>query len=208
MKTTDKKWNIRRLWILAMFFFVAFFSLSAQIPYAIWCSGNHTLYFTFTGKEYKSGGTFDGQYITNVWKGNAVVESGIQPQWNATVRSSLQYVEFDSLFRKALPESTSEWFYRCKKLKSIRGLEYLHTSEVTDMGEMFRECELLTTLDLTRFKTENVTDMNSMFRGCTNLKQLNVSWFNTWQVEDMSHMFEGCSSLTDITFFTLLNHRS
>ena len=87
MKTTDKKWNIRRLWILAMFFFVAFFSLSAQIPYAIWCSGNHTLYFTFTGKEYKSGGTFDGQYITNVWKGNAVVESGIQPQWNATVRA-------------------------------------------------------------------------------------------------------------------------
>ena len=206
MKTTDKKWNIRRLWILTVLFLVAFFSLRAQTPYAIWCSGNHTLYFTFTGKEYKSGGTFDGQYITNVWKGNAVVESGIQPQWNATVRSSLQYVEIDSLFRKALPTSMSEWFYRCKKLKSIRGLEYLNTSEVTDMGEMFRECELLTNLDLTRFNTENVTDMNSMFRGCANLKHLNVSWFNTWQVEDMSHMFEGCSSLTDITFFTLLNH--
>ena len=189
-----------------LIFFAAFSGMSAQTPYAIWCYSAHKMYFTCTNKVLQSGGTYNGHYISNLWKGEAVVNSGVQPQWNATVRSDLQEVEIDSLFKKALPKSTREWFYRCKNLQRIKGLEYLNTSAVTDMTEMFRECESLNQLDLIHFNTENVTGMNSMFRGCKSLKSLDVSWFSTWQVEDMSHMFGECSSLESITFHTLLNH--
>ena len=179
---------------------------NAQTPYALWFSSSKTLYFTCTTKQLKSGDTFNGQYISNLWKGQAVLSTGTQPQWNATVRSNLKYVEIDSLFKNAMPTSTREWFYRCKNLVSIKGLKYLNTSDVTDMSEMFRECESLLNLELTYFKTENVTRMSDMFRGCKSLKVLDVSWFSTWQVETMSHMFGECSSLEYITFHTLLNH--
>lgn len=179
---------------------------NAQTPYALWLSGPKTLYFTCTTKVLKSGDTFAGSTITNVWKGDMVVNTGVQPQWNPTVRSDLREVVIDSLFKNALPASTRQWFYRCKKLKRIEGLEYLNTSAVTSMSEMFRECDLLEELDVSNFKTENVEDMGSLFRGCIGLKSLDVSWFNTWQTENMSHMFEGCTSLESITFHTLLNH--
>ena len=46
-------------------------------------------------------------------------------------------------------------------LKRIIGLEYLNTSNVTDMHKMFYGCSSLTTLDVRNFDTSNVTDMSS-----------------------------------------------
>ena len=178
---------------------------SAQTPYALWLSGS-TLYFTCTNKVLKTGDTFAGSTINHLWKGDMVVNTGVQPQWNPEIRSSVREVVIDSLFREARPTSMRQWFYRCKKLKSIKGLEYLNTSAVTTMAEMFCECDLLDELDVSHFKTENVEDMSSMFRGSVSLKYLDVSRFNTWSAENMAHMFEGCSSLRSITFHTLLNH--
>ena len=64
--------------------------------------------------------------------------------------------------------------YKGNKIKSMRGLFYgykgkqldlseFDTSEVTNMSEMFRCCEKLTSLDLSNFDTSKVTYMICMF---------------------------------------------
>ncbi len=37
---------------------------------------------------------------------------------------------------------------------------------------MFRDCESLTSLDVSNFNTSNVTDMKAMFANCANLKTI------------------------------------
>ena len=80
--------------------------------------------------------------------------------------------------------------------QSITGLNYLNTSEVTNMANMFVECTI-TTLDLNSFNTSKVTDMSSMFDG-SRLTNLELSSFNTSQVTNMDYMFRDCSNLVTI----------
>ena len=72
------------------------------------------------------------------------------------------------------------------------------TSNVTDMGAMFRFCKSLTSLNLSGFNTTNVTNMSGMFSDCSALTSLDVSSFNTDNVTDMSFMFSYCYALTSL----------
>lgn len=119
---------------------------------------------------------------------------------------SFTKVIFEPSFSKARPTSTASWF-RGGDLTEIVGLQYLNTSDVTDMHEMFSVCSNLTSLDLSCLNTASVTDMHDMFWGCINLKDLNLSGFNTAKVTDMSGMFHSCSSLTslDLSSFNTAN---
>ena len=72
------------------------------------------------------------------------------------------------------------------------------TTNVKDMGEMFKNCSSLTELDIKNFNTKNVTNMKYMFCGCENLKKLNIENFNTKNVTNMESMFYNCSSLKDL----------
>ena len=96
---------------------------------------------------------------------------------------------FDASFRDFRPTTTARWFYLLKLLKSIEGLEHLNTSQVTDMGGMFFDCQSLTSLDLSSFDTSQVRNMSEMFRDCASLTTLDLSSFDTSQVTDMSIMF-------------------
>ena len=69
------------------------------------------------------------------------------------------------------------------------------TSKVTDMAEMFRDCNSITSLDVSNFNTKNVTDMRAMFYGCSSLTSLDLSSFKTSNVGNMGSMFNGCYSL-------------
>ena len=89
-------------------------------------------------------------------------------------------------------------FSYLKKLQTIRGLENLDTSQVTNMSSMFEDCNNLTNLDLSNFNTSQVTNMYEMFWGCIDLTSLDVSHFDTSQVTNMSEMFDGCHSLTSL----------
>ena len=89
-------------------------------------------------------------------------------------------------------------FSHLRNLKTIKGLENLDTSQVTDMSEMFDECENLPSLDLSHFDTSQVTNMSWMFEGCWGLTNLDVSHFDTSQVTNMSWMFESCIYLTNL----------
>ena len=113
-------------------------------------------------------------------------------------KNNIKKVIFDSSFANARPTNCSFWFFECKDLTVIEGLEYLNTENVTSMSAMFAGCTNLTSLDVSKFRTQNVTDMYGMFAGCNSLTSLDVSKFNTQNVTCMLSMFTGCSSLTSL----------
>ena len=118
----------------------------------------------------------------------------------------------------------AKMFYNCSKLTSIEFGSGFNTSNVTDMHELFRGCNKLTSLNVSSFNTSNVQRMDAMFYGCSGLTSLDVSSFNTSNVVSMSRavdsvfyqnapdghsipeynkyilfgMFAGCSSLTSL----------
>ena len=65
--------------------------------------------------------------------------------------------------------------YNCTKLENFDILQnnFFDNSLITDMQEIFQNCESLVTLDLTNFLTPNVEIMWDMFNGCSNLSNLN-----------------------------------
>ena len=84
-------------------------------------------------------------------------------------------------------------------------LSKFDTSNVTNMGSMFRGCGSLKSLDLSKFDTSNVTNMRSMFSGCQSLTSLDLSNFDTSNVATsfyglygMHYMFSGCLSLKSL----------
>ena len=113
-------------------------------------------------------------------------------------RQYLHSVIFDQSFADCRPTSTKYWFANCWVLKTISGLEYLNTSEVTDMGQMFMECSELESIDLSHFNTSKVTNMNNMFYRNMALTSLDLSSFDTQNVTDMGYMFGMCENLTTI----------
>lgn len=166
-------------------------------PQVIWTEGNKTLTFIYT-RELKTGDTFNGQTVTQVWSGDKVTNSqgSMQnPLWFNRVQSLVKTVEFDKTFAKVMPKNTTSWFENFTELTTIKGLNYLNTEQVTNMAEMFAGCRYLTSIDLSTFNTANVTSMAGMFRDCTGLKTLNLEDFNTEKVTDISRMFYNCSEL-------------
>ena len=194
--------------LLTLLLLISAFSIQAQTPYAIWCEDNTTLYFTADGNTYAEGDTYDGQTITNVWNGNYIANSGDNaPAWNETVKSTVTNVVFDSSFADVSPTSLNEWFDSCTNLTSINGLEYLNTSNVTNMHNLFGNCSSLTSLYVGNFDTSNVTNMQGMFYKCSGLTNINVTSFNTSNVTNMQGVFDGCSNLIslDVSSFDTSN---
>ena len=123
------------------------------------------------------------------------------PAWAGTsqeVDKTTTRVVFDASFRDFRPTTTAKWFFDCKALKQIEGLEYLNTSEVKDMSGMFYGCSALTSLDLKHFNTKNVTHMGSLFAICTALTSIDLKNFDTQNVTNMSNMFFNCVALTSL----------
>ena len=189
-------------------------SMKAQEAYACYTSGNTTLTFYYdTQRSSRAGETFS----MNAWRED--------PGWHREdIFSVVTKVKFEPSFANARPTTTERWFQSMWNLQSIIGLEYLNTSEVTDMTEMFYGCELLTSLDLSHFNTSkvesmflmfylcealtsldlrsfdtsNVTNMRQMFSCCPALASLDLSSFNTSNVKNMDEMFGSCSALTSL----------
>ena len=119
------------------------------------------------------------------------------PSWNVHYDTTTKVV-FDASFSEAKPKTTYRWFSNFWKITEIQGMEYLNTSEVTNMGHMFYYVCNLANLDVSGFDTGNVTNMNSMFFLCKGVTDLDVSGFDTGKVTDMVNMFSNCTELTNI----------
>ena len=151
--------------------------------YAEFDNATRTLTFRYKGVKP------EGAYGLN--------EGTSDPGWIGQ-SSKIKKVVFDASFANARPTSCYKWFYDCKELTNIEGIEYLNTEKVTDMSWMFSGCAKLSSINLSNFNTEKVTDMSSMFWNCSALTSLDVSKFNTANVTDMSSMFWNCSALASL----------
>ena len=143
----------------------------------------------------------------------SVPEEGIKESWDVSTAkdgSVMAYIEDDGLgtdtYKLHIQGNdviyanigSSNLFNGFKNTTSIEGLEYLDTSNATNMISMFYGCSALTRLDVSNFDTSNVTHMGSMFQGCSSLTELDVSNFNTANVINMSGMFSQCNKLTEL----------
>ena len=130
-------------------------------------------------------------------------DNTLWPSWYECV---LKRVVFNKSFQYARPKSTAGWFYG-SELTKIEGLQYLNTSQVTNMAWMFGTCSSLTSLNLSHLNTNNVVDMKYMFMNCSSLINLNLNNFNTSNVTDMMGMFNGCSALKSLDLHYFDTHK-
>ena len=166
--------------------------------YVVFDEATNTL--TFKRDTNKPAGAFalnEGENVPGWYK----------PNDDKSNTNIIKKVVFDASFANARPTNCHLWFYGCKNLTTIEGIEYLNTENVTSMSLMFSGCSALTTLNLSNFDTQSVTNMTGMFSDCRALTTLDVSNFNTQNVTDMSFMFFNCSAITtlDIAKFDTKN---
>ena len=163
---------------------------AAAEAYACYTSSNTTLTFYYDDlRSSRTGVTYDLNTGSNDPGWSVDPEEGTSP---------VTKVVFNSLFADARPTTTYSWFYGMENLQSITGIEYLNTSEVTNMGWMFGNCTELTSLDLSHFNTSKVTEMGAMFYCCSSLTSLDLSSFNTSKVTRMPGMFNRCTNLRTV----------
>ena len=118
--------------------------------------------------------------------------------WQNPNVTNVTKVVFDPAFANARPTTCYAWFQGYVNLTSIEGIEYLNTSQVTDMHNMFLNCYHLQTTDFSGFDTRKVKDMSYMFYNCGSLESLDISNFNTSEVTNMRGMFYHCIGLTSL----------
>lgn len=111
--------------------------------------------------------------------------------------SNLMYIEGMRYFNTSNVTNMSNMFFNCQYLMDL-DLSYFDTSKVTNMSGMFYSCGHLETLDLSTFDTSQVTDMSSMFFSLVNLNKLEVSSFDTSKVTNMMMMFASNSKLLEL----------
>ena len=160
----------------------------APKAYVVFTAEDETLTFYYDHLR----GTRSGKtYNLNTGRNN--------PDWyDDQTCMQVKYAVIDPSFADARPTTTYSWFLDMELLESITGLEYLNTSEVTNMEYMFAACNELTSLDLSHFNTEEVTFMGGMFIHCNKIKSLDLSSFNTAKVRGMRNLFALCHALQTI----------
>ena len=165
-----------------------YFTEKGPEAYACYTPSNTTLTFYYdTQRSSRTGTTYDLNTDDN------------DTDWDTDgTNANVTKVVFNSSFAGARPTTTCDWFYGMTNLESITGMEYLNTSEVTNMNWMFLECSKLTSVDVSHFNTSKVTSMYSMFNSCTGLTSLDLSSFNTSKVTNMTRLFYACENLQTI----------
>jgi surface protein len=160
-----------------------YFTAAGTEPYACYQNGTLTFYYD-NQRDSRTGTTYD-------------LNTGARPEWliNGT-NANVTKVVFDSSFVGARPTITSNWFNGMGNLIIIEGMNYLNTSEVTNMFGMFVNCEQLTKLDLSCFNTSKVSNMNLLFSGCKKLRTIYVgNGWSTAAVTQSTNMFSNCTIL-------------
>ena len=98
----------------------------------------------------------------------------------SSLTNALKCDDFSSLFRGY------------NNVKYIIGLEDWDVSEVTNMKEMFADCDNFNA-DLSKWNVSSVKDMRSMFSYCKNFN-CDLSKWDVSNVEDMAYMFWNCKN--------------
>ena len=164
----------------------------AEEAYAVYNNGTVTFYYdnlsgTRNGDVYNWDEAYEAYY------------GYVSPKWVRDHGEDIVRVIFDESFKNARPTKMRNFFYECKKLTTIIGIENVNTSQVKDFSKMFWFCEKLqSSLDLSGWDTSNVTKMSYMFQGCNQLPSVNVSGWDTSNVTTIEGMFVWCNQLTSL----------
>jgi len=152
-------------------------------PYAMFENG--VLYFFNDGiRVIRTGDTYD------LNTGNTA------PGWSEH-SAEIASVVFDPMFSDVTPATTAKWFYGCSNMETIDGWEYLNTSMVTNMSDMFSGCSSLAALDLRGFDARRCTDFEGMFTNCSSLQTLVIPA----SICDAGSMFTGCIAMQDVYYY-------
>ena len=81
-------------------------------------------------------------------------------------RQDIKHIVLDESFKTFTPTSLKFFFALLFSLETIQGLEYLNTTNVTDMSGMFNHCVRLTSLDVTLLPLHLETSLNELVNGC------------------------------------------
>ena len=112
--------------------------------------------------------------------------------------AEIRRVVIEPMFALYKPTTTKGLFKDLKNMLVIKDMENLNTEDVTDMSEMFFNCEKLTSIDLSKINTSKVTNMSNLFSGCLSMTSVDVTGFDTKNVTNMKGMFAACQSLTSL----------
>ena len=129
------------------------------------------------------------------WENKNHIEILYPGEWG---NIDIQELIFTESVKNARPTSCSGWFMNCLFIENIEHLEYLNTSECTDMSKMFYGCHKLKKIDLSTFSTINVSDISKMFYECVSLDTIDLSSFKNAHLNDMSKTFYNCWKLKEI----------
>ena len=103
----------------------------------------------------------------------------------------------NKIFSYGLVRDARRTFVNNVNVKTIDSKDW-NLNGVTNIGEMFNNCNDLVNLDVSKWNTSTVTVMREMFERCHALKTVDVSKWNTGKVADMNGMFKDCKALTSI----------
>ncbi|WP_251712062.1 BspA family leucine-rich repeat surface protein [Lactococcus ileimucosae] len=117
---------------------------------------------------------------------------------NQTLRNAIEHIVFEARVDVGTQRSLARLFLNMRNLIDIENFNYLDTTHVTNMTQMFNGAGRLTHIDLSNFDTRDVTDMSYMFSGAISLSSLDVSGFETDRVTDMENMFGYTHNLREI----------
>ena len=135
------------------------------------------LYFDRNRTEY--------DYTVDEWKASSDVKSGTN------------MVIFDETMKDARPTSTSGWFSGFEELTEFSHLDYLNTTAVMDMSDMFFGCEKIEELDLRTFDFISLVKADNMFGLCSALTTIYCAtdFRELPYLLTANNMFNGCTSL-------------
>ncbi|MBO4850955.1 MAG: C10 family peptidase [Prevotella sp.] len=163
-----------------------FFLKDHEVAYGLYIDTENKLAFHYDAKPWSRTGT---KYSLNT--------GTTKPEWNSNA-ATITLVAFAETFSNVRPTSTYRWFDGMTNLTNIRNIKYLNTSNVTNMFYMFKNCQKLTSIDLSGFNTANVTDMSYMFDGCSSLTTLDLSKFDMSKVTSSNSMAYDCKELKKV----------
>lgn len=161
--------------------------LTADKPRAYAVLADSTLSFYYDGRQNERAGKVFSPISGNPWM---------------DYREQVAECVIDVSMRNYAFRDLTSTFYGMKNMRSVRGLENMDVSQVTNMAGMFDNCSSLTSLDLSSWDTSNLDFMNFAFEGCSSLESLNVSGWKTDKVTSMKWLFLGCSSLKHLDLST------
>ena len=146
--------------------------------------------------------TSNNQYVVN----GVNVISGLTPtplNDDNTIQLYVKNMDIYVLSNMRIKIDTGNKFFQAFYSVQSITLNNFDTSEVTDMANMFSDCEVIETLDVSMLDTSNVTTMSSMFSHNDKMTSLNISNFDTSNVTNMHYMFASCDLLEtlDVSHF-------